>query len=131
MVKIIKNRHSKGHISQKKHDLKIIFMQKQSLYCCGTCTKFSSFCWVIIAGFCLFLSLLWKTFSRNALYVSHASPSMVLTLLDLLIFRLVQIHGGKTSVNTSQFNSELNLAFCYEKKSITKRRVITLLLLSL
>ena len=28
VVKIIKIRHSKGHISQIKHDLKIIFMQK-------------------------------------------------------------------------------------------------------
>ena len=28
IVKIIQIRHSKGHISQKNHDLKIIFVQK-------------------------------------------------------------------------------------------------------
>ena len=41
MVKINKIRHSKGHISQKNHDSKIIFMQKQTLTC--YCTKFLKF----------------------------------------------------------------------------------------
>ena len=44
IVKIIKIRHSKGHISQTNHDLKNFFVQKSSLDCCFTCTKYSSFC---------------------------------------------------------------------------------------
>ena len=42
IVKNIKIRHSRGHISQENHDSKIIFVQKQTLYSC--LTKFPSFC---------------------------------------------------------------------------------------
>ena len=68
MVKIIKIRHLKGHISQKYHDLKIIFKQNYSLQCCRACTKFLSSCYVIFIFSCIFCSRLWRTFLRNTLY---------------------------------------------------------------
>ena len=68
IVKIIKIKHLKGHISQKNHDSKIIFMEKWTLHCCCTCTKILSFCYIILIFSCIFSSRLWRTFLRNTLY---------------------------------------------------------------
>ena len=69
IVKIIKISHLKGHISQKNHVLKIIFMQKWTLQCCCPCTEFSSSCYIIFIFSCIFSSPFWRTFLRNTLYI--------------------------------------------------------------
>merc|ERR1712176_1590845 len=45
----------------------IIFMQKYTLHCCCTYTKFSSFCLVIFTFSWIFPSCLWRSFLRNTL----------------------------------------------------------------
>ena len=61
-------RHKICHIYYKNADFESIFSQKDSLYCCHKCAKFSSTCKIIFIFSCILFSEIWDNFLWMTLY---------------------------------------------------------------
>ena len=68
VIKIMDIRHKICHIYYKNADFESIFSQKDSLYCCYMCAKFSSTCKIIFIFSCILSSVLWDNFLWMTLY---------------------------------------------------------------
>ena len=71
VIKIMDMRHKICHIYYKNADFESIFSQKDSLYCCYKCAKFSSTCKIIFIFSCILSSVLWDNFLWMTLYCSY------------------------------------------------------------
>ena len=69
VIKIMDIRHKICHIYYNNADLYSIFLQKDSLYCCYMCVKFSSTCKIIFSFSCILSSALWDNFLWMTLYL--------------------------------------------------------------
>ena len=69
VIKIMDIRHKICHIYYKNADFESIFSQKDSLYCCYMCAKFSSTCKIVFIFSCIFSSVLWDNFLWMTLYL--------------------------------------------------------------
>ena len=68
-IKIMDIRHKICHIYCKNTDFESIFSQKDSLYCCCMCAKFSSTCKIIFIFSSILSSVLWDSFSWMTVYI--------------------------------------------------------------
>ena len=68
VIKIMDIRHKICHICYKNADFRSIFLQKDSLYCCYKCAKFSSTCKIIYIFSCISFSVLRDNFLWMTLY---------------------------------------------------------------
>ena len=75
-------RHKICHTYYKNADFESIFSQKDLLYCCYQCAKFSSTCKIIFIFSCILSSVLWDNFLRMTIYIS---PSVCLFIHPTLI----------------------------------------------
>ena len=69
VIKIMDIRHRICHIYYENADFESIFSQKDSLYCCYMCAKFSSTCKIIFIFSCILSSVLWDNFLWMTLYL--------------------------------------------------------------
>ena len=77
VIKIMDIRHKICHIYYKNADFESIFSQKDSLYCCYQCAKFSSTCKIIFIFSCILSSVLWDKFLWMTLYTMRSISNAV------------------------------------------------------
>ena len=84
VIKIMDIRHKICHIYYKNADFESIFLQKDSLYCCYKCAKFSSTCKIIFIFSCILSSVLWDNFLWMTLYHAIYYASSVIRYNHLI-----------------------------------------------
>ena len=95
VIKIMDIRHEICHIYYRNTDFESIFSQKDLLYCCYTCAKFSSTCKIIFFFSCILSSVLWGNFLWMTLYLSY--PQSVFDKHPFPVTQLVESVTTATS----------------------------------